>query len=160
MTVEPVTVFKTKLDARVPHDAGAIGRAASDRPARSAARRPLGLAPVPEGDPERYGSDADDAYLGPKATAERIVAGSLANLSAEQRAAPATMADLFEYGISMALETGFEEREFVREKVRELKAEHAREIAGLTATVNELRIAMARLEGAASERAKPTILRP
>jgi hypothetical protein len=92
-------------------------------------------------------NDGDgDKYLGPQATAEKIVASSLALLTPEAQAKPATMGDLWVYGIGTAIEFAFGEGDELRKRFKELRAEIAdlkgarrEEAAELRATVAELR---------------------
>jgi hypothetical protein len=113
------------------------------REGHPARRPPLGLAPAlgPD-DADDDKGDRDDAYLGPAATAAKIVAKSIANLSEEQLAAAVTWRDMFEYAIGGTIETSFSDGDFLREKLRELRKEIADGQAAQRAEIAELKAAL------------------
>jgi hypothetical protein len=113
-----------------------------DRNIGQSRRRPLGLRPAEEPD--------DDEYLGPQATAEKIVAGSLALLTPEAKAKPATMEDLWVYGIGTGLETSFEGGEELRKRMREVRGEIAEVKAAQRIEVAELKTVIAELRAEVS----------
>jgi hypothetical protein len=140
---DPGLVFKTKTNAVTPRDASAL-RASSDRPQRSTARRPLGLAPVLADEPERD--------LDPIETAQKIVAAAVATLSDEALDACASVRTVFEIAVGPALEFTLQCVEDTAKLSRELAAA-ASTIAEMRKELTALQITVARLEGAASARA-------
>lgn len=104
----------------------------------NAKRRPLGLGIVP-GDDD--GGDSDE-YLGPERTAAKIVAQSIANLSAEQLAAPASMRDIFELAILSSVETSFTAGDDLRDRLRAVRKEIADGQGALRAEIAELKLAL------------------
>jgi hypothetical protein len=112
---ERVAAALAKMGVTYPTRTGTEGF--NDNPMK---RQPLGLRPADDDD---GAARADDEYLGPQATAEKIIAGSLAMLSAEQRSATATMEDLWTYGITTSLELSFEGGDDLRKRTKELRAE-------------------------------------
>jgi hypothetical protein len=109
----------------------------------SQTRKPLGLAPV-------EGGEGEDEYLGPQATAEKIIAGSLAMLSPQERSAPATMEDLWVYGIGTALEASFDDGEQLRNRLREVRGEIAELKSAQRLEVAELKVLVAELKAEVS----------
>lgn len=133
---EPVVIYKTRTDALLPRDASAIAR----KPLPDGRRPPLGLTILDDPD-----DDAPPPGRSNEATARAIVGESIERLGEAANNA-ATVRDIFELGIAMALELSFDAREFACELVRKLKAEMAdgqgtqrSEIAELKLTITELR---------------------
>jgi hypothetical protein len=124
-----------------PRDASSIGRASPDRPQRSSARRPLGLAPVlddiDDGDTAR--STKGEGYLGPEATAKELVDSSIARLSEEHLNAGVSWGDLLEYGLGTAFAAVFGEGDALRERIREQARDLRKEISDLKAALIEAR---------------------
>jgi hypothetical protein len=88
-----------------------------DRPrAHPAARRPLGLAPVPGDEPE---NDDDRRYE----EAQAIAASALECLG-DKGQNPATVADIFELGVAMALDISFQGFDDTRKLVGAAEAQH------------------------------------
>jgi hypothetical protein len=106
-------------------------------------RQPLGLRPV--NDPENDGDDDYD-YIGPKATAEKIVASSLAALPPEAW----TARDLWEYGLCTSLEMHFEGGDDLRKRTRELRSEIGELKSAQRLEVAELKTVVAELKGEVS----------
>jgi hypothetical protein len=128
-----------------------------DRPrAHPAARRPLGLAPVPGDEPE---NDDDRRYE----EAQAIAASALECLG-DKGQNPATVADIFELGVAMALDISFQGFDDTRKLVGAAEAQHAAEVQALKDQLTEMRVQLAELRGAASERqaagAPASIIRP
>jgi hypothetical protein len=74
---------------------------------------------------------ADDEPVDAKAMAETIVADSLALLTAEARARPATMEDLWTFGIGQTLEVSFAEAVTTRDRIREVRTDFEKKLAAV-----------------------------
>jgi hypothetical protein len=143
-----------------PRDPSALARSSHDRPQRSSARKPLGLS-LPDDDREER---AASAYDDPVAEIAAGVETMIENLGgrAATKASKASVLDMIQT-LGEALTATVQGDGVLYDLIlaeRKRTAALESDLANAQKEITDLRVAVAMLQGAASERARGSIIRP